>query len=66
MRREACERGGAEESMAVIEKGMHLVLEKRKGFVREAIRAGASLVPVLAYGEAPRHQQPPSHCRHAP
>ena len=30
---------------------MHLVLERRKGFVREAIAAGASLVPVLAYGE---------------
>ena len=30
---------------------MHLVLEKRKGFVREAIAAGACLVPVLAFGE---------------
>ena len=43
--------GGAEESMHVVEGGMQLVLERRKGFVREAISAGACLVPVLAYGE---------------
>ena len=43
--------GGAEESMSVTEGGMQLVLEKRKGFVREAIKANANLVPVLAYGE---------------
>ena len=43
--------GGAEESLHVVEGGMRIVVEKRKGFVREAITAGASLVPVLAYGE---------------
>ena len=43
--------GGAEESLSTIEGGMHLVLERRKGFVREAIAAGACLVPILAYGE---------------
>ena len=43
--------GGAEESLMVVEGGMRIVLEKRKGFVREAIAAGACLVPVLAYGE---------------
>eukprot|EP00457_Paulinella_chromatophora_P008384 gb/GEZN01008415.1/.p1 GENE.gb/GEZN01008415.1/~~gb/GEZN01008415.1/.p1 ORF type:complete len:384 (+),score=36.79 gb/GEZN01008415.1/:37-1188(+) len=43
--------GGAEESTLVREHGMDLVLEKRKGFVREAIKAGASLVPTLAFGE---------------
>jgi len=30
---------------------INLVLEKRKGFIREAIMAGASLVPVIAFGE---------------
>ena len=44
--------GGAEESILTEEHAMgQLVLDKRKGFVREAIKAGAHLVPVLAFGE---------------
>jgi hypothetical protein len=43
--------GGAEESTIASPGGIDLVLEKRKGFVREAIMSGASLVPVLAFGE---------------
>ena len=43
--------GGAAESMLVEPGSIQLVLEKRRGFVREAIRAGASLVPTLAFGE---------------
>ena len=43
--------GGAAESMLVKPGTIQLILEKRRGFVREAIRAGASLVPVLAFGE---------------
>jgi len=44
--------GGAEESTMTEEHAMgRLVLDKRKGFVREAIKAGAHLVPVLAFGE---------------
>jgi len=43
--------GGAEESTIVSPGEINLVLEKRKGFVREAILAGAALVPVVAFGE---------------
>jgi len=43
--------GGAKEATETRRGGMTLVLEKRKGFVREAMVAGASLVPVLAFGE---------------
>lgn len=43
--------GGAAESLQSQEGTMDLVLEKRKGFVREAILAQASLVPVLGFGE---------------
>lgn len=43
--------GGAAESMETKEGGIQLVLNKRRGFVREAIVANASLVPIIAYGE---------------
>jgi len=43
--------GGASESMMVKHGCIQLILEKRRGFVREAIRAGACLVPTLAFGE---------------
>lgn len=43
--------GGAAESMHVQPGGMDLVLKTRRGFVREAILANASLVPVIAFGE---------------
>lgn len=43
--------GGAAESMIVKEGAIQLVLEKRKGFVREAIMGGACLVPIISFGE---------------
>ncbi|KAL3916963.1 MAG: hypothetical protein SGARI_007832 [Bacillariaceae sp.] len=43
--------GGASESMYAEEGSINLVLRNRRGFVREAIMAGASLVPVLSFGE---------------
>jgi len=43
--------GGAAESMLVKPGQIDLVLSKRMGFVREAILAGASLVPCIAFGE---------------
>lgn len=43
--------GGAAESMHTKEGSLNLVLEKRRGFIREAILAKASLVPVIAFGE---------------
>jgi 2-acylglycerol O-acyltransferase 2 len=43
--------GGAEESLAVKPGSITLVLAKRKGFVREAILAGACVVPCLSFGE---------------
>lgn len=43
--------GGAEEAQETRQGGISLVLEKRKGFVREAMVNGAKLVPVLAFGE---------------
>lgn len=43
--------GGAEEAVETLPGEMRLVLDRRKGFVREAILSGASLVPCLAFGE---------------
>jgi len=43
--------GGAAESMHAKAGGLDLVLETRRGFVREAIMANASLAPVIAFGE---------------
>ncbi|KAL5335520.1 diacylglycerol acyltransferase [Aspergillus crustosus] len=43
--------GGAQESLEAIPNTMRLVLRNRKGFAKLAIRTGASLVPVLAFGE---------------
>jgi len=43
--------GGAAESMLAYEGHIELVLKHRRGFVREAILANASLVPVLGFGE---------------
>eukprot|EP00040_Diaphanoeca_grandis_P018618 m.97918 g.97918 ORF g.97918 m.97918 type:complete len:466 (+) comp27022_c1_seq1:277-1674(+) len=59
--------GGAKESVETENGGMHLVLEKRRGFVREAIRGGADLVPVLAFGENDlyaTHAYPKDHIVH--
>lgn len=43
--------GGAAESMYAYEGHIELVLKHRRGFVREAILANASLVPVLGFGK---------------
>ncbi|KAH8726186.1 diacylglycerol O-acyltransferase-like protein 2B [Phaeosphaeriaceae sp. PMI808] len=43
--------GGASESLDARPGTIRLVLRRRKGFVKMAIRTGADLVPVLAFGE---------------
>lgn len=43
--------GGAHESLGAQPHTMRLVLKRRKGFVKMAIRTGADLVPVLSFGE---------------
>lgn len=43
--------GGARESLESKPGTFRLVLNRRKGFVKMAIRTGADLVPVLAFGE---------------
>ncbi|KAH4005160.1 diacylglycerol O-acyltransferase [Parastagonospora nodorum] len=43
--------GGARESLDACPGTIRLVLRRRKGFVKMAIRTGADLVPVLAFGE---------------
>ena len=44
--------GGAAESLLVQPGCMDIILEHRRGFVREAIMANANLVPVLGFGES--------------
>lgn len=43
--------GGASEALVCRSGSYDLVLNKRKGFVRVALQTGASLVPVIAFGE---------------
>lgn len=43
--------GGAQEASDAYNGTMRLTILKRKGFVRIALRTGASLVPVIAFGE---------------
>ncbi|KAL2866089.1 diacylglycerol acyltransferase [Aspergillus lucknowensis] len=43
--------GGARESLEAKPGSMRLVLRDRKGFAKLAIRTGATLVPVLGFGE---------------
>ncbi|KAM3414728.1 hypothetical protein BST61_g9884 [Cercospora zeina] len=43
--------GGARESLDAKPHTVRLVLQRRKGFVKLAIRCGADLVPTLAFGE---------------
>lgn len=45
--------GGARESLDAQPHSLRLVLKRRKGFVKLAIRTGADLVPVLAFGGTP-------------
>ena len=55
--------GGARESLDAQPYSLRLVLKRRKGFVKMAIRTGADLVPVLAFGENDLYDQflPDSH-----
>lgn len=43
--------GGASEALDAVPNTMKLTLKKRKGFVKTALRHGASLVPILSFGE---------------
>jgi 2-acylglycerol O-acyltransferase 2 len=43
--------GGANESLLSTPKTYDLVLKRRKGFVRIALRTGAAIVPCIAFGE---------------
>lgn len=49
--------GGARESLDARPGTLRLVLKSRKGFVKLAIRQGADLVPVLAFGENDLYDQ---------
>ncbi len=53
--------GGARESLDAQPGSMRLVLKKRKGFVKLAIRTGADLVPVLGFGENEVYEQFQAH-----
>ena len=49
--------GGARESLEATPSSLRLILGRRKGFVKLAIRTGADLVPVLAFGENELYDQ---------
>lgn len=49
--------GGARESLEAKPGTLRLILRRRKGFIKIAIRTGADLVPVLAFGENEIYQQ---------
>ncbi|KAK3069268.1 diacylglycerol O-acyltransferase 1 [Teratosphaeriaceae sp. CCFEE 6253] len=49
--------GGARESLDAKPGTLRLVLRRRKGFVKLAIRAGADLVPCLSFGENDLYDQ---------
>lgn len=49
--------GGARESLDAQPNNLRLVLKRRKGFIKLAIRTGADLVPVLAFGENELYDQ---------
>ena len=49
--------GGARESLDAQPRSLRLVLKRRKGFVKLAIRTGADLVPTLAFGENELYDQ---------
>jgi len=53
--------GGARESLDARPGTIKLVLRRRKGFVKMAIRTGADLVPVLAFGENNVYDQLNTH-----
>ena len=49
--------GGARESLDAQPHFLRLVLNSRKGFIKLAIRTGADLVPILAFGENDLYEQ---------
>ncbi|KAI5285012.1 diacylglycerol O-acyltransferase 1 [Ascosphaera aggregata] len=49
--------GGARESLEAQPHNLRLILKRRKGFVKLAVRTGADLVPVLAFGENELYEQ---------
>ncbi|KAL1959270.1 hypothetical protein VTO42DRAFT_2457 [Malbranchea cinnamomea] len=49
--------GGARESLDARPGVMRLILKRRRGFIRLAIRTGADLVPVMAFGENDLYEQ---------
>ncbi|KAI3332192.1 DAGAT-domain-containing protein [Xylariaceae sp. AK1471] len=49
--------GGARESLEAQPGMMRLILKERKGFIKLAVRCGADLVPVLAFGENDLYDQ---------
>ncbi|RDW93229.1 diacylglycerol acyltransferase type 2A [Aspergillus mulundensis] len=49
--------GGARESLNASPGSLQLVLKRRMGFIKLAIRTGADLVPVLAFGENDLYEQ---------
>ena len=49
--------GGARESLDALPHSLRLVLRRRKGFIKLAVRTGADLVPVLAFGENDLYEQ---------
>lgn len=49
--------GGAEEAFYARPGSVDLVLKKRKGFVRLALRAGAAIVPMYLFGENELYDQ---------
>ncbi|KAI1814728.1 diacylglycerol acyltransferase-domain-containing protein [Poronia punctata] len=53
--------GGARESLEAQPGMMRLILQERKGFIKLAIRCGADLVPVLAFGENNLYDQLQPH-----
>ncbi|KAK3936070.1 diacylglycerol acyltransferase-domain-containing protein [Diplogelasinospora grovesii] len=57
--------GGARESLEAQPGTLHLILGERKGFIKIALRTGADLVPVLAFGENDLYDQvsPKTHPR---
>lgn len=53
--------GGARESLEAQPRTTRLIINERKGFVKLAIRTGADLVPVMAFGENDLYDQLDPH-----
>lgn len=53
--------GGALEALNSDEKLIRLVLHRRKGFIKLALKHGVDLVPTFSFGEANIYDQVKSH-----